>query len=101
MTTSFPLDCTYWDVYKELSKLASTADKALDNYPVGSNEWYKAWGYAEGMRQACIQCLDTNQSKVKLVKPKSCANFSIPSDGFNIHLQAVPVTMKDRAIGYK
>ena len=65
MTTSFPLDCTYWDVYKELSKLASTADKALDNYPVGSNEWYKAWGYAEGMRQACIQCLDTNQSKVK------------------------------------
>jgi alpha-amylase/alpha-mannosidase (GH57 family) len=60
MSISSPLDRTYWDVYKELNKLADAADKALDNYPVGSNEWYKAWGYAEGMRQACIQSLERN-----------------------------------------
>ena len=65
MTTSFPSTTTYWDVYKELNKLATAADKAMDNHPIGSHEWYKAWGYAEGMRQACIQCLDTNQLKVK------------------------------------
>ena len=51
---------SYWDVFKELSQLADAADKALDNHPVGSNEWYKAWGYAEGMRQACIQSLERN-----------------------------------------
>ena len=43
----------------------------------------------------------TNQSNVKVSKPISCANFSIPNDGFNIHFQAVPVTINDKAIGYK
>jgi len=65
MTTSFPSTTTYWEVYKKLNELATAADKAMNNHPVNSNEWYKAWGYSEGMRQACIQCLDTNQSKVK------------------------------------
>ena len=60
MTISSPLDRTYWDVYKELNQLADEADKLVDQHPVGSNEWYKAWGYAEGMRQACIQCLERN-----------------------------------------
>ena len=48
---------SYWNVYEELSKLADEADAACNALPVGSNEWYKAWGYAEGMRQACIQSL--------------------------------------------
>ena len=60
MTISSPLDRTYWDVYKELNQLADEADKLVDQHPVGSNEWYKAWGYAEGMRQACIQSLERN-----------------------------------------
>lgn len=59
MTTDL-LQRTYWDVYKELSVLASEADKAMEKHEVGSNEWYKAWGYAHGMRQACIQCLERN-----------------------------------------
>ena len=58
MTTSVPNTRTYWDVYQELSKMANEADKAMNNYEVGSNEWYKAWGYAEAMRQACIESLE-------------------------------------------
>lgn len=57
MTTDL-LKRTYWDVYQELSKLANEADEAMDKHEVGSDEWYKAWGYAQGMRQACIQCLE-------------------------------------------
>ena len=60
MTASSRLYRTYWDVYQELSKLADAADKDVDNHPVGSNEWYKAWGYATAMRQACIQTLERN-----------------------------------------
>jgi len=48
---------SYWDVYKELNDLADAADKACDQCEVGSNEWYKAWGYAQGLRHACIQSL--------------------------------------------
>jgi len=60
MTTLEQTARSYWDVYEELSKLADEADEACNKLPVGSNEWYKAWGYAEGMRQACIQCLERN-----------------------------------------
>lgn len=60
MTTLEQTARSYWDVYEELSKLANEADEACNKLPVGSNEWYKAWGYAEGMRQACIQCLERN-----------------------------------------
>jgi hypothetical protein len=60
MTTSPRVDRTYWDVYQELSKLATEADKAVNDHPIGSQEWYKAWGYAEGMRQACIEALNIN-----------------------------------------
>ena len=55
---------TYWDVYKELEKLANEAADASHELPVGSNDWYKAWGYAEGLRQACIQCLTDNTLEV-------------------------------------
>lgn len=51
---------SYWNVYEELSKLADEANEACDKLPIGSNEWYKAWGYAEAMRQACIHSLDRN-----------------------------------------
>ena len=60
MTTLEQTARSYWNVYEELSKLANEADEACNKLPVGSNEWYKAWGYAEGMRQACIQCLERN-----------------------------------------
>ena len=60
MTAASRLDRTYWEVYKELSELANAADKAVYDHEIGSNEWYKAWGYAEGMRQACIQSLEKN-----------------------------------------
>ena len=60
MTTLEQTARSYWDVYEELSKLANEADEACNKLPVGSNEWYKAWGYAEGMRQACIQSLERN-----------------------------------------
>ena len=43
----------------------------------------------------------TNQSNLKVSKPISWANFSIPSVGFRTHFQAVPVTINDKAIGYK
>ena len=56
-TKSFFEQRTYWDVYKDLSKLADQADAAVDKIQVGTNEWYKAWGYAEAMRQACIETL--------------------------------------------
>ena len=56
MSTSTSNPRTYWEVYKELSKLADEANEAMDKLTVSSNEWYKAWGYAEAMRQACIQC---------------------------------------------
>ena len=65
MTTSFPSTTTYWEVYEKLNKLANAAEKAINDHPTCSDEWYKAWGYAEAMRQACIQCLDTNLSQVK------------------------------------
>ena len=58
MTTLEQTARSYWDVYEELSKLANEADEACNKLPVGSNEWYKAWGYAEAMRQACIQTLE-------------------------------------------
>ena len=57
MTTLEQTARSYWDVYEELSKLADEADEACNKLTPGSNEWYKAWGYAEGMRQACIQSL--------------------------------------------
>ena len=56
-TKSFFEQRTYWDVYKDLSKLADEASAAMENIPVGTNEWYKAWGYADAMRQACIETL--------------------------------------------
>ena len=58
MTTLDPVARSYWNVYEELSKLADEADAACNALPIGSNEWYKAWGYAEGMRQACIESLE-------------------------------------------
>ena len=58
MTTSSRLNRDYWAVYKELNELANAADKAMEKLEIGSDEWYKAWGYAQGMRQACIQCLE-------------------------------------------
>lgn len=56
--TTYLIQRTYWDVYKELNQLANEADKLVDQHPIGSQEWYKAWGYAEGLRQACIQSLE-------------------------------------------
>ena len=43
----------------------------------------------------------TSQSKLKLAQPMSCMSFSSPRLGFRIHFQAVPVTMNDKAMGYK
>ena len=48
---------TLWDLHGKMIKLADAADKDMDNHEVCSNEWYKAWGYASAMRQACIEIL--------------------------------------------
>ena len=48
---------TLWDLHSKMILLADAADKAMDNHEVCTVEWYKAWGYASGMPQACIEIL--------------------------------------------
>lgn len=43
--------------YTTISGLADEAQQSMDNYEVGSEGWYKAWGRAEGLRTAAIEIL--------------------------------------------
>ena len=86
--------------------VTGTAWKWILNPTLGIQKMFRDWGFENFTfdwlvdREMAIS-LSTNQSKVKFSKPQSLNIFWIPKVGFNIHFHAVPVTIKDSAIGYK